>query len=154
MRAWRISNPSRTTDLSGQGSALYGGRWNHPSLPALYTGATPSVASLESLVHTNSTLPDLIPLVAIELLLPDDTELYWQPDHSELPEGWSEKPTGQCSREFGSAFLKANDRLGLIVPSAVMPLDNNIILNPIHPRFGEIKIITQYDYTPDSRLFK
>ncbi|MCC1496811.1 RES family NAD+ phosphorylase [Alcanivorax sp. 1008] len=153
MIVWRISSPHRATDLSGQGAALYGGRWNHPGLPALYTGTTPSVAALESLVHTNSTLPDPIPLVAIKLLLPDDTELYWQPAHSELPDGWSEKPPGQSVREFGSAFLRANDRLGLIVPSAVMPLDNNIILNPNHPMVRDVRIIETYDYKHDSRIY-
>lgn len=153
MRAWRISSPSRAKDLSGQGAAKYGGRWNHPGIPALYTGATPSVCALENLVHTTSTLPDPIPLVVIELLLPDDEKLYWQPSRNELPEGWSKVPPDQAVREFGSTFFKGNERLGLIVPSAVMPLDNNIILNPNHPMIREVTIVESYDYRHDTRIY-
>jgi RES domain-containing protein len=39
-------------DLSGAGSKLFGGRWNSPGIPPLYTSASKSLAVLEGLTNT------------------------------------------------------------------------------------------------------
>ena len=148
-----MSRPARATDLSGQGAAICGGRWNHVNVPALYTGKTPSVCALETLVHTTSSLPDPVPLVLITLDLPDDPELYMEYQSSGLPDGWNALPADEASKSLGTEFLNKKAKLGLVVPSAVMPLDQNIILNPRHSAMDKVTIVEQHEYQHDPRLF-
>jgi RES domain-containing protein len=54
MIAYRFSSKQFIADLSGEGARLYGGRWNHKGIPALYTSLTISLALLELLIHSAS----------------------------------------------------------------------------------------------------
>ena len=56
--------------------------------------------------------------------------------------------------DFGSAWLRAVSHLGLIVPSAVLPLERNLVVNPLHPAISRIQIVDTYDFTYDPRMFK
>ena len=42
----------------------------------------------------------------------------------------------------------------LVVPSAVVPQENNYLLNPEHPDFEKIAITTPEPFTFDSRMWK
>jgi RES domain-containing protein len=63
IEAWRIA---KTTDIrkafSGEGSRLYGGRWNSKGIAIVYAAATRSLAILEIFVHirnTQQTVPSI-----------------------------------------------------------------------------------------------
>jgi RES domain-containing protein len=59
MQAWQLCR-APFADLSGEGVRLYGGRWNSPGRPMVYTAVDAALAVLELLVHLD--LPaDLIP---------------------------------------------------------------------------------------------
>ena len=58
MIVYRIANEGYKSDISGEGAALYGGRWNSIGVKLLYTSQNISLTILESLVHFRS---DLIP---------------------------------------------------------------------------------------------
>src|SRR3546814_19208348 len=73
MIAWRISKAKRSTDLSGKGAALEGGRWNDIETPAVYMGLSPAICCLETFVHASS-YPNL-PLTITRFILPDDEAL-------------------------------------------------------------------------------
>ena len=61
IRAWRLSKARYAGDLTGQGAARDGQRWNQSGQRAVYLGLTPEITVLEVLVHLNGVL--IAPLV-------------------------------------------------------------------------------------------
>jgi RES domain-containing protein len=55
--------------------------------------------------------------------------------------------------EFGTSWLKQGAQLGLILPSAVLSLERNIMLNPRQPAMAEVKIMKVFDFSYDERMF-
>jgi RES domain-containing protein len=152
MRAWRIAKSKRATDLSGKGAAIEGGRWNDRDVPAVYMGLTPAICCLETFVHASGEPTMRMKITCFEL--PDDSSLYWEPDSKELPNGWASLPADRPGMEFGSNWLKDNTHLGLIVPSAVLALERNVVINPKHPAINQVKVIDVFDFMYDARMFK
>ena len=59
MRLWRLTRAVHA-DLSGEGARRFGGRWNSPSRPLVYTAAEATLTVLE--VRVNLDLPfELLP---------------------------------------------------------------------------------------------
>ncbi len=150
MFAWRIAKRAYALDRSGFGACIKGQRWNSANIRAIYAGLTPEIAALEKLVHAGSILP--ADLVFVRFELPDDLTLYNSPDPSVLPMGWDAIPGSPAAAVYGDAFLSKGERLGLIVPSAVIPEARNIVINPRHPSMGEVKMVVVRDFTFDPRL--
>jgi RES domain-containing protein len=151
MQVWRIAKARFATDLSGQGAALFGGRWNHMEHRALYFGMTAAICALETFIH--ATEVPRFALKLVKLNLPDDPALYREPDIAELPKGWDAKPADTPSMDFGTDWLEENRQMGLIVPSSVLRFERNIMLNPEHPAASQIEIVTVTDFFYDSRMF-
>lgn len=152
MRGWRIAKARRATDLSGQGAAIAGGRWNDQDLPAVYMGLTPGICCLETFVHANGEPGMAMKITCFEL--PDDPALYLEPGGHELPAGWNALPADRPSMAFGSAWLREGKYLGLIVPSAVLALERNVLLNPRHPAISQVQGVQVYDFMYDPRMFE
>lgn len=150
MFAWRIAKKDRALDRSGFGASIRGQRWNSANIPAIYAGLSLEIAAMEKLVHAGSILPPDLVVVRIEL--PDDKDLFDIPDPSELPKGWNALPGSPAAAAYGDVFLLKRERLGLIVPSAVVPEARNIVINPGHPSMREVIMETVRDFTFDPRL--
>ena len=140
----------RHEPLSGQGAALYGGRWNPKGLSLLYTTESPALSLLEVLVHLN---PKRIPayyLVTLEV--PDSMRIY-QAD--ELPTAW--RTTGsvqpQSSQVFLLDWLQAPNYLVVSVPSSVVPVMANYLINPRHPLFDTCQVVGSEPFEIDERLY-
>ena len=58
------------------------------------------------------------------------------------------------SRFIGNEFLKTKKSLLLKVPSAIIPEETNVLINPAHPDFKKVKIIKASPFQFDTRLFK
>ena len=104
MRAWRLSKSRYAGDLTGQGAARDGQRWNQPGQCAIYLGLTPEITVLEVLVHLNGVLS--APLVLCRYEVPDMPGLINDPDPTALPESWNAIPHGQASDGFGGNWLR------------------------------------------------
>jgi len=152
MRAWRIAKAQRATDLTGRGAAIEGGRWNDQDVPAVYMGLTPAICCLETFVHAGGEPAFPMKITCFEL--PGEQSLYLEPDPQTLPQGWASLPADRPSMEFGTRWLKTNAHLGLIVPSAVLALERNVVINPNHPAVSKIKVVDVYDFLYDPRMFK
>lgn len=116
--AWRLSKARYAGDLTGQGAARDGQRWNQPGQRAVYLGMTPEITVLEVLVHLNGVLS--APLVLCGYDVPDTPGLIKEVDPNALPEGWNAVPHGQASDGAGGAgapgALPARSTTGLTHP--------------------------------------
>lgn len=150
MRVWRISRHRHAADLKGLGGLVASGRWHHPGKPILYTSATPSLAALEVLVHVDSTLapPDL---ALIEIVIPDDIAIEYCNPVSLTP-SWQTYPGPVELQDFGSMWLAEIRSAILAVPSAVLPVEQNYLINPLHPEIARLRVVQELPFYFDPRL--
>jgi RES domain-containing protein len=150
MRLWRIAS-ARFPALDGEGARLYGGRWNSIGLPAVYTSEHASLAVLEKLVWTD---PEDVPadLVLYGIDLPDDASIE-RMDWAPLPADWAESGSAACVR-VGDEWLTSARSLALVVPSAVMSMDHNVLLNPRHPMMHRVEVAVREPFAFDLRLLQ
>jgi RES domain-containing protein len=149
-RGWRIVKSARTaTAFDGEGARLYGGRWNSPDTPMVYTAQNQSLAALELLVH----------LSAAQLLLsyssiPVDFDLAWVEvvDPGALPSDWRAYPPPTALQELGDRWIAEQRSAVLQVPSALIPAELNFLLNPNHPDFAQVTIGPPTPFQFDPRL--
>lgn len=151
MRAWRIAKAKRAIDLSGLGAAIEGGRWNEQDVPVVYMGLTPVICCLETFVHADGEPAFPLKITCFEL--PAESSLYLEVDPAALPDGWASLPADRPSMDYGTQWLQSNTHLGLIVPSAVLALEKNVVISPGHPAANRIKVIQVYDFIYDPRMF-
>jgi len=150
IRGWRLSKARYAGDLTGQGAAREGQRWNRPGQRAVYLGLTPEITVLEVLVHLNGVLS--APLVLCGYDVPNGPGLITELDPTALPEGWNAIPHGQASTSFGGDWLRSGQQLGLVVPSVVVPQARNLLLNPLHPAMVQVALVHQEPCQLDQRL--
>lgn len=139
MIIWRLCRRPYA-DLSGEGAARYGGRWNSPGHRIVYTASSAALAVLEVRVHLDlpfDLLPDDYVLVAIDLgtLAVERVDV--------VPEN---------PRAFGDTWIKQARTPVLQVPSVIVQ-ETNFLLNPMHAAAGGAKIISIEPFTFDARLW-
>lgn len=155
MRVWRIATETPdylADDLSGTGAKITGGRWNKKGMPVLYCSDSPSLACLETLVHLGTSgLPFNRILIGIDI--PEDV---WDARKIEtvqsLQVGWNVCPIGRVSIDVGDSWLNSNQSAILVVPSAIVPEDSVILVNPRHPDMSAITAVKIRLWTYDPRL--
>lgn len=150
MRLYRICRAPYIA-LDGDGPRLYGGRWNRAGRPVVYTASTLALAALEYLVHVD---PDDVPddLIALTIELPDSLarEVVAPPT---LPPGWEHVPEHPSCQDVGDRWLTLAATVALEVPSAPIPEERNLLLNPRHPDAKRIVVAIQRPFVFDPRLF-
>jgi RES domain-containing protein len=151
--AWRLTPSAFAHALDGEGASLAGGRWNSRSVPALYTSSQLSLCVLEVLVNIPGHLRDhLTAFEAVRLSIPDDagtTEIGIREFEAMLA---SADPLQAC-RLAGDDWIAKGRDLILAAPSVIVPEELNLMLNPAHPRMGEVAIIASRRFHFDARLF-
>jgi RES domain-containing protein len=135
-------------DLDGEGAKMYGGRWNFRGYPLVYTSSQLSLAVLELLVHTDA---DLIPngLICLEIEIPNKVSI----ENMQLPTSYLKSQDSNILKEIGTTWLKEKRSAVLTVPSIIVPIENNLLINPLHPESSAIKITKEYVFNLDPRLF-
>jgi RES domain-containing protein len=151
MRAWRISRaPHRALD--GEGARRIGGRWNSPGVAVVFAATHLSLAALEYLVHIDiDEVPD--DLLALGLEVPEDAgERHLTAEN--LPANWQMMLHSEECRAIGDAWAKAQESLLLRVPSIIIPEEDNLIVNPAHPRAADVRIVNERPFSYDPRLLE
>lgn len=147
MLVYRLAHPKYAKDISGYGSLMVPGRWNFKGHRVLYTAENSSLAFLEYLAHTQG-LQRRLPYILVTIEVPDgDLEIF---PRKKLSKNWKEEVVK--TRAMGSEWLDKAKSLLLKVPSVINEEDHNILINPNHPEFEKVKIVTSKAITFDDRL--
>ena len=150
VHAFRIVKERLAKDaFTGEGARIYGGRWNSSGRPVVYTASSASLAMLEMLVHLEAR--DLLRKYVL-LEIEFDDSLVTDVDIPSLPRDWRSSPTSPEVQRFGDDWAMLNHSAVLRVPSVIVPRESNYLLNPRHPRYGEIKIGKHQPIDFDPRL--
>jgi RES domain-containing protein len=153
IEAWRIA---KTTDIrkafSGEGSRLYGGRWNNKGIAIVYAAATRSLAMLEILVHMRNTQQTVPPIPYMLFPASFDERLIEELPSSSLPADWDLEPPTDSTKSIGDEWVSAASSPVLSVPSVIVPEERNYILNPGHNLFAQIQFGSPVPCKFDPRL--
>lgn len=150
VRAWRLVSLRRAaTAFDGEGSALYGNRWNQVGTRVVYLATTVSLAALEVLVHAESyaELPEYRAF-PVEF----DESLVSEP--ATLPPDWAQSPAPESTKALGSGWASRGESVLLKVPSAVVAWEYNYVLNVLHPEFSRVHVGPPKPFAFDPRLSK
>jgi RES domain-containing protein len=135
--AWRITKRKHARNaFTGEGAREFGGRWNNPGTAIVYTAQSQSLAALEMLVHLDSSeLLEKYVLIGVEF----DRSLIRPVEPAALPRHWRSDPTPPEVRSIGDDWILAGSSAVLQVPSALVPGENNFLLNPEHRDFARLR---------------
>src|SRR5579884_2360479 len=141
MRVYRLYRRQRAA-ADYRGSLIQPNRWNPAGVPMLYCSAALSLACLEVLVH-----------LAPEQMPPD-----YVYSSAELPlpampadfQGNLVNP--DATRRYGHGWVNSLASLALLVPSVIVPVEFNVLLNPLHGDYAEVIWSTPQPFRFDRRL--
>ena len=151
VQLWRLVKAQRAESaFGGEGAYRFGGRWNSRGHRAVYASSTLSLALLEILVHLDSAahVPELValsiqvPLADIQRFKPSAA----RPDTMTFP--WNLRET----REWGDRWLKRASSPIMQMPSSIVPMENNFLINPQHPEFKKYTISASQPFAIDQRF--
>lgn len=153
MRVWRLTTKRYAdTAFSGMGNRKAGSRWVPEGYLAVYTSEHLSTAVLENLVHMDpahftsnhvmiaADIPDTLTMDAISV--------------ESLESDWQVRYEDEVLQQVGKDWIARGQSAVLIVPSAVVPYERNVILNPSHPDFASITLHPSEPFFFDGRLNK
>lgn len=150
MIAYRIAD-ARHPVFDPTGAMLHGGRWNFPGVRVIYAAETYSGALLEVLVHANLSQPpknhrsvriEIPANLKIETLTPDKLQ------------GWDAEDA-TASRAYGDEWSRSRRTAVLRVPSVITQgREHNLVFNPDHPAFPDIRAGAAEIIHWDTRLFR
>lgn len=151
MIVWRICKASRAkTAFDGEGARLFPGRWNDKGVAVVYCAGSLALACLEVFVHLD---PDDLPddLVSIRVEVPDSLAVE-EIDPTKLPRSWRKVPGPPALRRLGSEWVAQGRSVALRVPSAIIPDEHNVLLNPRHPDMAKVVLGLPRRFTFDPRM--
>jgi len=130
---YRLTREKYANDPAGTGGLRAAGRCNRKGTPVIYTAEQPSLALAEVLVHLD---PDQIPLdyVMVTIEIPDTV-----PQRQATPD--------EALAASGNPPVPA-----YLVPSVVVPQENNVVLFPQAPGFTAT-VVKVEPFKFDERLF-
>lgn len=152
MQLFRFGLEIYINDISGYGAKLYGGRWNNAGNSMLYTACSPSLAMLEFVCNA-SGIAKTVQTSLLTLKL-DSKVKFEQLTVNEMPENWQDVPAPDILKRIGDNWLKGNTSVGIKVPSAVMPIEFNVLINPLHKDFSKLTIENIVKMDIDKRIIK
>lgn len=139
MFVYRVANLKyKDLTLSGIGAEKVGGRWNKVGIRAVYCSENISLALLEYYVHSNNIAYLPKDILVAKIYFPDNITIE---ELNNLPDRWNQYPYSSKTTEVFSNLAKSRDFFGLKVPSTIVSMESNIILNPLYKDFGKVEIV-------------
>ena len=148
MTLYRLEALSRSKSsqaFSGEGGLHYAGRWNSLGTRVVYTSSSVALACLETLAHMRAPRR-LLERWLFTVEIPDGLV----EEIRTLPRSWDSEPAGPASRAAGDQWIAEQRSVVLLVPSVVIPVERNALINPRHHRFrlDWVKAPTRFRYDP------
>lgn len=150
MIVYRVVNTKyKDSLLTGIGAEKVGGRWNEIGTRAVYCSENISLALLEYYVHSDNiaNLPKEI-LIA-KIVIPKDFIIE---ELEELPKRWNQYPYSSKTTKIFTILSKDRNFFALKIPSTIVGLESNIILNPLYKDFGKVEVDEYIKLPIDERL--
>jgi len=150
MIVYRVSNIKyKELTLSGIGAEKVGGRWNETGTRAVYCSENISLALIEYYIHSANTgyLPKKILIAKISF--PDTFSIVTL---KKLPEHWNQYPYTSNTTKIFTDLAQSRDFFALKVPSSIVGLESNIILNPLFRQFDKVEVLEFITLPIDERL--
>ena len=117
----------------------------------VYTSASLSLAAFEFFVHLDpSDGPNDLVWVKADLSGQLSMERI---DEDRLPLDWRKVDNNELQK-LGSDWAKSKRSVALMVPSAVLDEEWNVLLNPRHPNFSAIAVAPAKPFRYDDRMFR
>lgn len=143
MRIFRLHRGQRQASDYG-GSMLYSNRWNMAGTPMLYSSTSLALACLEILVHLR---PDQVPPTYVYSC----ARLEKRPSQANFRGDVGDE---ESTRLYGQWWSNQRKDVSILVPSAVIPHERNVLLNPTHSAFGDIVWEPPQPFRFDDRLLR
>ena len=151
MEVYRIARAEYADRLLSSGKP---NRWNLKGQHVIYTGSSRALSTLEQLVHLGSIYPSHTYRVMV-ISLPDHDYFHRQVNISELPVDWRSISAYAKLQRLGADWVDNCESLVLKVPSAVVPMEYNFLINADHPDFNaQVRFVRTEDYFWDERWIR
>ncbi|MCC5932725.1 MAG: RES family NAD+ phosphorylase [Candidatus Cyclonatronum sp.] len=125
-------------------------RWNSRGTFVLYTASSRALACLENVVHLSGERTGLRYKIT-EIEIPDSCSKHIILPAA-LPKGWHKPGNYHLCQPFGDDWAAAAKSLVLVVPSAIIQDEQNILINTAHPQLPLVSVTDIRDFTFDERL--
>jgi len=151
MFLYRISQTKYASSLTASG---IDGRWNPLHQKMIYTAGSVALACLENLAHKSgaSLAAGNFSLAIIEVEDNLKIEEVKIGDLINLNPQWHLVDYYNYTQKLGNDWLNAGRSAILKVPSAIIDLEYNHLINPNHASFTSIKIVSVDRFRFDVRL--
>jgi RES domain-containing protein len=153
LTAWRLTRAEYgASAFSGIGSALRAGRWHLIGRPMVYAASSPSLALLETMANVDKQ--GLIESRYVVLRVRVPFELVEYLDASALPDDWQAWPHSVSTQRIGTKWFEERRSAALVVPSAIVPHDTNVLLNPQHADWRHVEVGEPEPFPIDARVYE
>lgn len=147
MLVYRISMVHRADSLTASG---YPARWNSKGKFVIYTAGSRALACLENVVHRSGE-GLLANFKVMTIHIPKGLKIK-EVSVADLPKSWHHLENYVVTQHLGDRWLEKAESAILKIPSAIIQLETNYLLNPSHPDFNEIKLKSVEDFVFDPRI--
>jgi RES domain-containing protein len=151
MFVYRISQTKYANSFKSPGIDA---RWNSYGKEVIYTAGSVALACLENLAHKSGAalsagnfsiaIIDIDPGVSIKETTIEQLK--------NLNTEWYKVENYAITQSIGDEWLASMETAVMKVPSAIIELEFNYLLNPSHPEFFNIKIASVSKFAFDPRL--
>jgi RES domain-containing protein len=147
---YRVAKTTRPV-FDTSGAYLQGGRWNSPGRHVIYASTCLAGSLLEILAHAGRRLKIPGKHRCARGTIPEQVEV--EVLEEELLAGWDAEES-EVARTYGDDWLRDNRTAVISVPSVIArPYGRNLLLNPAHPQFSQIRFERPAPIVWDARLF-
>ena len=129
-RLERLARKKPAEAFSGEGGLHFALRWNSAGTRLVYASSSIALACLETLVHMQ-----IVAQSEERWLFTVDVPDRFVEELRQPPKGWDAEPATAVSQVVGDQWIASARSVALLVPSVVVPLEQNALINPRHPQF-------------------